>query len=28
MDEGIAAIESLPAIVGKLIKLRIEDLGK
>jgi homoserine dehydrogenase len=28
MDEGIAAIESLPAIVGKVIKLRIEDLGK
>jgi homoserine dehydrogenase len=28
MDEGIEAIESLPAIVGKVIKLRIEDLGK
>jgi homoserine dehydrogenase len=28
MDEGIAAIETLPAIVGKVIKLRIEDLGK
>ena len=28
MDAGIAAIEALPAIVGKLVKIRMEELGK
>lgn len=28
MDAGIAQIEALPAIVGKIIKLRMEELGK
>ncbi len=28
MDVGIAQIEALPAIVGKIIKLRMEELGK
>jgi len=28
MDAGIAEIESVPAIVGKVIKLRMEELGK
>ncbi len=28
MDAGIAEIEALPAIVGKLIKIRMEELGK
>jgi homoserine dehydrogenase len=28
MDAAIAAIEALPAIVGKLVKIRMEELGK
>ncbi len=28
MDAGIAEIEALPAIVGKLVKIRMEELGK
>lgn len=28
MDAGIAEIESLPAIVGKLVKIRMEELSK
>ncbi len=28
MDAGITAIEALPAIVGKVVKLRMEELGK
>jgi len=28
MDTGIAEIEALPAIVGKLVKIRMEELGK
>ena len=28
MDAGIAAIEALPAIVGNLVKIRMEELGK
>jgi homoserine dehydrogenase len=28
MDAGIAAIEALPAIVGKVVKIRAEELGK
>ncbi len=28
MDVGIAAIEALPAIVGKVVKIRMEELGK
>ena len=28
MDGGIAAIEALPAIVGKVVKIRMEELGK
>lgn len=28
MDVGIAAIEALPAIVGKLVKIRMEELSK
>ena len=28
MDAGIAAIEALPAIVGKLVKIRVEELGR
>jgi homoserine dehydrogenase len=28
MDAGITAIEALPAIVGKLIKIRMEELSK
>ena len=28
MDAGIAAIEALPAIVGKVVKIRMEELGK
>jgi homoserine dehydrogenase len=28
MDAGIAAIEALPAIVGKLVKIRMEELNK
>ena len=28
MDVAIAAIEALPAIVGKLVKIRMEELGK
>ena len=28
MDAGIAEIEALPAIVGKVVKLRMEELGK
>jgi homoserine dehydrogenase len=28
MDEAIAAIEALPAIVGNLVKIRMEELGK
>ena len=28
MDAAIAAIEALPAIVGKLVKIRIEELGR
>lgn len=28
MDTAIAAIEALPAIVGKLVKIRIEELGR
>ena len=28
MDAGIAAIEALPAIVGKLVKIRMEELGR
>ena len=28
MDDAIVAIEKLPAIVGKLVKIRMEELGK
>ena len=28
MDAGIAEIEALPAIVGKLVKIRMEELGR
>jgi homoserine dehydrogenase len=28
MDAGIAAIEALPSIVGKLVKIRMEELGR
>jgi homoserine dehydrogenase len=28
MDAGIAEIEALPAIVGKLVKIRMEELAK
>jgi homoserine dehydrogenase len=28
MDAGIAEIEALPAIVGKVVKIRMEELGK
>jgi homoserine dehydrogenase len=28
MDAGIAEIEALPAIVGKVVKVRMEELGK
>jgi homoserine dehydrogenase len=28
MDAGIAEIEALPVIVGKLVKIRMEELNK